>query len=158
MKTVYLVTEGSYSDYSVVAASMDKTIAEKLLSMKRGDDIEEYKLIESEDDLREITYYVVVVDLAGKVVRTEIQRLPAWKKTIANPYIMEYNHLARTMLVVYRSTRSADVALKAARDLLAEFKHEFPEALEEGYTPMKAPGGWRRIRAWEEGLKIRELD
>ena len=44
MKTVYIVTDGDYSDYHIVAAFDDKKLAELFIEKIGAGDIEEYQL------------------------------------------------------------------------------------------------------------------
>lgn len=65
---IYVVTQGNYSDYHIVAATLDRKIAEKIaakFSTKRDEcDIEEYD--DAEVMLR--TAWVVYFDRAGNAV------------------------------------------------------------------------------------------
>lgn len=133
--TIYLITQGTYSDYRVVAACLDKKTAEsvrkKLIRMGGGpfhsyNDVEAIPLVHGPDEVLVCTTYYVRVDEEGQ----EIERWQ-WSERSIGPYRdftrtedVKPTPVAPRQAVVGMSTRGYKAALKAARDRLAQLKAE----------------------------------
>ena len=126
---VYVVTEGEYSDYHIVAVFSDRESAQALVDVKDPNDydkrqIEEYWL--NGGPVAQLTEYRVWVDKNGVETGRNETTKPDTKPdevTEQSWNMGRYQGGAGAM-----STRGYDVALKIARDKLAEQK-----ARETGY-------------------------
>lgn len=119
---VYIVTKGEYSDYHIMAAFANKSTAEEFAKKATGpyDEarVETYDL--RGDMPKQITRYFVEVDSDGNVVQKS-----TWKQ-------WDFEREKEKGTAVYRdhhglhcwasSYRGYDVATKAARDKLAQWK------------------------------------
>jgi hypothetical protein len=128
MKTIYVLTEGSYSDYGVVAVTPSRAVAEKMEKFGHGS-IEEFPLLETEDDLVSIPYYNVKVDMDGNEISRHMTRFTNWQYP---PQSMMFNTYSPRGTIKFPvagiciwTTKSYEHGLKAARDILAVFKNEF---------------------------------
>lgn len=120
MKKVYLIESGEYSDYRVdyVVASkkVAKTICERLNRVDDRYDVSERVLIESPDDGEIKTMFYVRTDAHG----TELERWTYTRHGSSEQF--EDNGWAARWAAGGQSCRGHDVALKIARDKLAEVK------------------------------------
>jgi len=72
MNKIYVITDGDYSDYHIVAVYDDKNLAEKV-SKKIGADVEEYNLNPfSREDVDKKNIYFVRMDRDGNVPEIKI--------------------------------------------------------------------------------------
>jgi hypothetical protein len=71
--TIYVVTEGEYSDYHIIHAFIDKEKAEACSAACRGSDIEEYDS-ESLDMRGGLKEFVTEMDLDGNTTRIYCSR------------------------------------------------------------------------------------
>lgn len=121
MTKVYVVTKGSYSDYRIVAVSLDKKVAKKIAQAVSGDeaDVETFDAYEEGMSLAPVTYYCVETDDQGvEERRWQFDRHPwdtMWVSTIT--WSMARNVRSRGV-----SDRGFDEALKAARDSLTQYQ------------------------------------
>jgi hypothetical protein len=130
-KVVYLISHGSYSDYSVDAVVTTKGTAEvivnRLNGLKSNDfdlyDVEERPLITSPSDVEARVYHLVWIDRDGNPteesthVKTSLDFDPLPEDNSSD------TKFARDGTVAFgQSSRGRDVALKIARDKLAEIK------------------------------------
>jgi len=116
-KIVYLVTEGTHSDYGVLAIFSKKKLAEEFIerySPYSYDDVrvEEYKL----DVQRSRWEWIFVrMDKEGKVLETE--RKMSIKKMTPNPSRPEFD--GHGNLILYVQTDSLEKAIKVANEVRA---------------------------------------
>ena len=126
MTTAYLISKGEYSDYSVYFVSLDRAVAEKIVARLNRDhgilyEIEERPLVVSGDEQVERIVYLVIVDREGREVeRQSFAVLIGHERDDEGEARPDYTGV-RTVGVSYVSY---DVALKVARDELAEAKAE----------------------------------
>jgi hypothetical protein len=127
MKTAYLISTGSYSDYHVEYVCATKDVAEEILerlNRYEGRDefrMEERRLLESSDELEAGIIYSVLVDKDGREVRRFSYAWHGESEPQESTYRVKNWHEYE---VSATSPRGYDVALKAARDVLAEGKAE----------------------------------
>jgi hypothetical protein len=121
-KKVYIVTSGSYSDYSIDRVFDDKVLADEYVRIHTehgGYDmrVEEYDVNAALPRIEII--YTVEVDETGEEVcrRSSACDEPEWTSHESSGESYRRDAIARG-----GSTRGYDVALKIARDKLAEMK------------------------------------
>lgn len=119
MTTVYVVTQGEYSDYRIVGVYSTKEAAEalckKLNTRKYHDEaqVEEYGV----DNIAYGSKYIVrVTDTGEEVERYTVEDV--------NDTLSERAEKAWKGGILGMSTRGYDAALKVARDRLAQLKAE----------------------------------
>ena len=123
MAKIYVVTKGSYSDYHIVAATLDKEKAEKI--KKKFDskydecEIEEYE--DSETILKPL--YIVVFDINRSLLHIRNRSTDAWSY-YDKEHTKIYEYSTNAGFYIYVSADDEDHALKIARDKLAEYLAE----------------------------------
>lgn len=128
MNEIYVVTEGSYSDYGIVCVCADRALADRIVELRnRGsylvDDamVEVYEVVEdiARTGLRKM--YHAKVDREGRVIEKRLSEKFEWDLG-EPPHIDGDAYPQYDGSVSAWSYRSLDVAVKAARDKLAELK------------------------------------
>lgn len=121
MRSVYLISHGSYSDYSVDYVCFDKEIAERIctkLNIGRNYDqyeVEERSGIESPDEVITLVTFVIDVDHAGN----ETRRWSYVTDHLASEPPREAEHgWSNSNGAMGSSNRSFDAALRLAREKL----------------------------------------
>jgi hypothetical protein len=119
MTTVWIVTQGEYSDYHIVGVFSTKEAAEALCA--RINAKEDYDKAQVEEyDVDNIAYglkYIVrVTDTGEEIERYTVEGV--------NDTLLERADKAWKGGILGMSTRGYDAALKAARDGLAQLKAE----------------------------------
>lgn len=119
-KEVYIVTEGCYSDYRIEAVFSDRAKADEFVEFRnryeRGSDYQvEIWPVDSAN--RGDILYCVWVNRDGECVG---QQTKVCERSRPEDYISNLN--SRSGTIYAESTRGYDVALKIARDKLAEIK------------------------------------
>lgn len=122
---VYIVTSGYYSDYKIVAVFSEKTAADSFCefrnkNMQKTFEITEYNVEEYPLDaaIEKFIYYVYVNESGVESIESESR----------GRYQQFFNYdddiidVLESGLIRAGSTRGYDVALKIARDKLAEIK------------------------------------
>jgi hypothetical protein len=78
MKKIYIITEGSYSDYHIVGVAEDRESAELLMEKWCADDIEEFN--------------INTVDDAKSIQNKSVFEVTMWKNGKSSVRIPKYNH------------------------------------------------------------------
>lgn len=114
MNNVYIVTSGQYSDYGIEAVFVDRDLAEQFAAKCDG-------TVQDWDILRQVPKRIVI---SCVTIDADGSELHGWSYE-------RWDHEGETEdakvsggLVIVRSYRGHDVALKAARDKLAQWKAE----------------------------------
>ena len=118
---IYVVTEGSYSDYHIVGVSDDVETARKIAEY-RGAEVETYDTNDYTDDklLWDYTWRTWYDDYGEKKVRESLEcRMP-------DEFHKEVNKVYRTwdksIYTVVVKANDRDHALKTARDMVAQYR------------------------------------
>ena len=129
MRTVYAVSQGDYSDYHVHVICETREIAERICAKINAEstyaasyaaDVEEMTLVESADDIFRIRYYIVFIDMTSGAEVSRRHSTEVWNYEFDHAF--HVTAITPDKCVRGVSDRSYDVALKAARDLLAKHK------------------------------------
>lgn len=120
MKSVFLVVKGDYSEYSVMCVCPTREVAEAVAEkFNAGKEewqseagVEEVNFLENPNEALRRTWYCVQIDEEGN------ER----GRSMYNDWNFNPKFSERAMPHYAESTRGYDVALKAARDKLAEAK------------------------------------
>ena len=114
MKTIYILTEGDYSDYHIVGAYSTKELAEEAQSLYQYSQIEEYGLDYIPQHPPGMSAWFVRIS-DGKLDDLYTQQVNAFEETI--PRENEYNyHNGETGYFVYCWAVDKDHAEKIALD------------------------------------------
>jgi hypothetical protein len=147
MVTIYGVTSGSYSGYSVLGMFESRELAEAALplyGLVHGEcRVEEFGVVESLDEIRPVLVHFATVDEIGREESRSMYHAPEdvgeicsrvsdvnvikewnreWYDAIDRPHPWENTRLGKQAWAT--SLRSQEEALKAARDKMAQFKAE----------------------------------
>lgn len=106
----YVLTEGAYSDYHIVAVYLDKGLAEEAAE-RLGANVEEYPI----DSRRPVLFHWYQVEVAQNGQELYRQEWEAWS-IVPVPTDPEPTFNYSSEQAVGASTRGYDVALKIARD------------------------------------------
>ena len=120
---VYIVTDGSYSDYHICAVFTDKLKAEQYAALHGYDDVEEYETDKPLIDGNVEVYYRYYIDITKSYIDCKFIGLTS-KKTceiVANS--------ERAIVTFSASEKNDEKAIKIAQDMLAE--HRAKQAREE---------------------------
>ena len=116
MNKIYVLTEGSYSDYRIVGVFKREEKAERWNKLLDNTRVEEYKIGDVDVD---VNGYLVIINKDGKVTSKKLIRYAednyASLKTFDNSIYSIHAH----------STKSFAHAIKTARDKLAQVKAEY---------------------------------
>lgn len=130
MASVWLISSGEYSDYGVSAVCATQEIAEAVCARLNATarrpnyyDVEEREFITAADQVWTGRTYCVRVDATGAEVQRWDYETTAWDGAMP-PDEATPSTFPRNTAVEGRSGRNYDVALKAARDLLARQRAE----------------------------------
>ena len=122
---VYIVTDGEYSDYHIVAAFGDKREAEKCIALLGGGNIEEYELGKR---ATEVVWWHAMVDDNGDVTALALpQTGDMWESVTWAPRIIRYVSEPTEQIGHWQHRgvgRTPDGAVKSARDQMTRSKAE----------------------------------
>jgi hypothetical protein len=126
MKTVFLVTEGDFSDYTILAVCEDRQTAEEIAANNPRSEIEE-RILNTQQDKRllwDVLYrkkkkgtedYVAFLNTGYGLVDTALNNIGiTYPPNPAIEYTIRLNVLAET----------EQAALKKASDIVAQYKYE----------------------------------
>lgn len=149
MKTIYLISEGEYSDYSVVCVCANREVAEHMHKLGHGD-IEERIVVESPEDVFTYTEYLVVLNLDGSENNRWTREINSWDSNDWGPHGISWlgNRNPMPWTVTGKSTKGYDHALKNASDILAQFKNDFTD-IDRMWKQSDSREVWDKIREWE---------
>lgn len=127
---IYIVTRGEYSDYSILAAFLDKAKAKAFVKKcKRFDDDDEVKIEEYEEgvpfDFETMNVYAIrfYYDGSHDIAKKELYNVYDFQRPL--PYVTAPNSkFVRHKYLVTVAAKDEDHAFKIACDALAKWKAE----------------------------------
>lgn len=119
-RKVYVITQGSYSDYHICAVTLDKSRAENMKKLFDGRwdyaQIEEYILDETKENGN--LYYIEFPDDSEPTIH--IDEYDGFGQIDSSPYVADWNSPIR----IYVRTKDEAHAMKIAQDEYARWKAE----------------------------------
>lgn len=125
---VYIITEGTYSDYHICAVCLDKEKAESLAG-KFGGEVEEYETKDADILCKKNPYYKTYTDIkTGKILRLDQKSVEDndYYDKYANTFewfeTVQKNGKDVRCFITYVQAEEEEKAIKIARDRWAEYK------------------------------------
>lgn len=125
---VYIITEGTYSDYHICAVCLDKEKAE-ILAKKVCGEVEEYETKDADILCKKIPYYSIEIDVkTGKILRAEQRSVEdsdyydGYAKGWDRCEPIQKNGKVIICFNTYVKAEEEEKAIKIARDKWAEYK------------------------------------
>lgn len=120
MTTIYVLTSGSYSDYTIIAVFSTKELATRLIELGHGDDIEEYELDAFGDEwlAKHITRWRVTMELDTADVTDVFPYQLVEQDSPDNHYshIEKYGYMDKGRFITYVRADTQERAVKVAME------------------------------------------
>lgn len=138
--TIWIVTSGEYSDYSVICAAPTEATARELQPHVGGDDITEVPLLRSTDEASTSRAYsgYAYLNTAGQLINTYARDEPEFGRRRPFAWYNAGAHPAGVPVGIQVQAESTDKARHAA----AEYAAELGAEIAAGVSPEQAVDGF----------------
>lgn len=120
--TVYVITSGDYSDYCIVDVTLDRDIAEALLKIHPGSEIEEYEAVDDKKVIADTKDYIKSWDVIFKKDGSYTIFDTGYAEKHFEPIIIESPYYAGGLrLQVSVCNNDREKAIKIAQDARAKY-------------------------------------